>query len=204
MTSAPGPGRPRRDRNGLLEELTEVFLAEGFTHLGIADLAARLRCSRSTLYAVAPSKEQVVLAVVRHFFRRATARIEPLVAAEPDPGRRLGAYLAAVARELEPASPAFHADLAAHPPADEVYRANTERAAQRVQQLVDDGVRARAMRPVDARFVGAAVAEVMTGIQRGVLRERTGMDDAAAYAALADLVTRGVDAAGPGARDVVP
>lgn len=196
MQPAPGPGRPRRDRAGLLEELTALFLAEGFTHLGVADLAARLRCSRSTLYAVAPSKEQLVLAVVRHFFRRATERIEPVVRAEPDAGRRLGAYLAAVARELEPASEAFRVDLAAHPPAEEVYRANTARAARRVQQLVDDGVQARAMRPVDARFVGAAVAEVMSGIQQGVLRERTGMDDAAAYAALADLVTRGVDTRG--------
>ena len=171
----------------------------GVAELGwVPDWAGTSRCSETflpsaRLYAVAPSKEQLVLAVVRHFFRRATERIEPVVRAEPDAGRRLGAYLAAVARELEPASEAFRVDLAAHPPAEEVYRANTARAARRVQQLVDDGVRARAMRPVDARFVGAAVAEVMSGIQQGVLRERTGMSDATAYAALADLVTRGVD-----------
>lgn len=195
MTSEVRP-RTRRTREALLDELVGVFLAEGFRHLGVADLAARLRCSRSTLYAVAPSKEQLVLAAVRHFFRRATERIEPAVRAETDPGRRLGAYLAAVARELAPASAAFRADLAGHPPADEVYRANTERAARRVQELVDDGVRAGRMRPVDARFVGAAVAEVMTGIQRGVLQERTGLGDAAAYAALADLVTRGVGTPG--------
>lgn len=193
MTSQGRP-RARRTREDLLDELVALFLVEGFTHLGVADLAARLRCSRSTLYAVAPSKEQLVLAAVRHFFRRATGRIEPVVQAEPDAGHRLGVYLAAVARELEPAGTAFRADLAAHPPAEEVYRANTERAARRVQELVDDGVRAGRMRPVDARFVGAAVAEVMTGIQRGVLRERTGLADAEAYAALADLVTRGVGA----------
>ncbi len=193
MTSV-GRARTRRTRAALLDELVGVFLAEGFARLGVGDLAARLRCSRSTLYEVAPSKEQLVLAAVRHFFRRATERIEPTVGAEADPGRRLGVYLAAVARELEPASAAFRADLAAHPPTEEVYRANTERAARRVQELVDDGVLAGAMRPVDARFVGAAVAEVMTGIQRGVLRERTGLDDAEAYAALADLVTRGVGA----------
>lgn len=187
--------RTRRTRAALLDELVEVFLAEGFVQLGVGDLAARLHCSRSTLYAVAPSREQLVLAAVRQFFRRATERIEPAVGAEPDPGHRLGVYLAAVARELEPAGAAFRADLAAHPPAEEVYRANTERAARRVQELVDDGVRAGAMRPVDARFVGAAVAEVMTGIQRGVLHERTGLGDAAAYAALADLVTRGVGVA---------
>lgn len=193
MTVHPGP-RTRRSRPELLDGLVAVFLAEGFTHLGVADLAARLRCSRSTLYAVAPSKEQLVLATVRRFFRLATEQVEAEVLAEPAAGRRLGVYLAAVAHELEPAGAAFRADLAAHPPAEEVYRANTEQAARRVQELVDDGVRTGAMRPVDARFVGAAVAEVMAGIQRGVLRERTGLGDAEAYAALADLVTRGVEA----------
>lgn len=195
MTARTVPGT-RRSRADLLDELVALVLAEGFTHLGVGEIAARLRCSRSTLYAVAPSKEQLVLAAVRQFFRRATERVEGAVLLEPDPGRRIGVYLAAVARELAPAGAAFRTDLTAHPPAEEVYRANTERAARRVQDLVDDGVRARAMRPVDARFVGAAVAEVMTGIQRGVLRERTGLSDAEAYAALADLVTRGIGAPG--------
>ena len=198
MTSAEHAGPPgaraRRSREDLLDELTALVLDEGFRGLGVADLAARLRCSRSTLYTVAASKEQVVLAVVRHFFRRATARIEARVAAEPDVGRRLAVYLLAVADELAPASPRFHDDLAHHAPAGEVYRDNTAQAARRVQELVDAGVGARAMRPVDAAFVGAAVAEVMAGIQRGSLPARTGLSDAAAYAALADLVVHGLDA----------
>ena len=64
---------PRRQ---LLDELIELFLAEGFLELGVGDLAARLRCSRTTIYQVADSKEQIVLAAVRGFFRRAAERIE--------------------------------------------------------------------------------------------------------------------------------
>ena len=183
-------GASRRDE--VLDELVELFLAEGFRGFGVGDLAGRLRCSRTTLYLVASSKEQIVLAAVRAYFRRAAERIEGEVASQPDPGARLHTYLTAVARELAPASPAFHADLAAYPPAAEVYEDNTRLAARRVQDLVTLGVESGAMRPVDAAFVGVAVAQVMTAIQAGTIAAATGLDDAAAYAGLADLVVRGL------------
>lgn len=183
-------GASRRDE--VLDQLVELFLAEGFLQFGVGDLAARLRCSRTTLYLVASSKEQVVLAAVRAYFRRAAERIEAKVASEPDLGRRLHTYLTAVAEELAPASPAFHRDLAAHPPAAEVYEDNTRLAARRVQELVTLGVESGVVRPVDAALVGAAVAQVMTAIQRGAIAGATGLDDAAAYAGLADLVWAGL------------
>ena len=175
-----------------LEELTALFLAEGFLGMGVGDLAQRLRCSRSTLYLVAPSKEQVITAVVRAFFRGAAARIEDRVAAEVDPAERLRTYLTAVADELAPASPAFYGDLAAFGPAGDLYRDNTVRAARRVQELVADGVAAGGLRPLSARFVGAAVTEVMAAIQDGTLGTATGLTHSEAYQALADLVLDGL------------
>ncbi len=179
-------------RHQLLDELIELFLAEGFVEFGIGDLAARLRCSRSTIYRVAETKEQVVLAAVRGFFRRAAERIEAQVDAEPDPGARLSVYLTAVAAELAPASERFYADLQAYAPAAEIYEANTRLAAERVHDLVSAGVVAGALRPVHAGFVGTAVAQVMTAIQGGRIAAGSGLADAEAYRALADLVVHGV------------
>ncbi|MET7540315.1 TetR/AcrR family transcriptional regulator [Streptomyces sp. NPDC005507] len=48
-------------------------------------LAQRLECSKATLYSLASTKEQLVLAVTRAFFRDATAEIEQAIQAEPDP-----------------------------------------------------------------------------------------------------------------------
>jgi AcrR family transcriptional regulator len=186
----PERGRARRDQ--LLDQLIELFLAEGFRAFGVGDLAARLRCSRSTIYLVAGSKEQIVLAAVRAFFRRAAERIEAQVELEPDPGARLAVYLTAVAAELSPASEAFYADLQGYPPAGEIYQENTRLAARRVRQLVTDGVVAGALRPVDASFVGAAVAEVMSAIESGAIEAASGVADADAYRALADLVVHGL------------
>ncbi|WP_232680314.1 TetR/AcrR family transcriptional regulator [Nocardioides sp. R-C-SC26] len=182
------PARSRERRDALLDQLTDLYLAEGFLRLGMGDLAERLSCSRSTLYLVAPSKEQIITAVVRHYFKRAAARINRHADAVEDAAGRLHAYLDAVAEELAPATDAFYSDLADFAPAAEIYQANTEMAAQRVHDLVADGVSAGALRQVDARFVGAAVAEVMTSIQSGRIEAATGLNDAAAYRALADLV----------------
>jgi AcrR family transcriptional regulator len=177
----------------LLEQLIELYLAEGFGAFGMADLAARLRCSRSSLYLVASSKEQIILTAARRYFARAEERIEARVAAEPDLGKRIAVALDAVAIELAPASERFYADLAEFAPAQELYEDNTRRAAQRIQDIITAGVEAGTLRPVNARFVGAAVAEVMAAIQTGRIEAATGLDDAEAYRALSEVVFRAVD-----------
>lgn len=179
----------------LLAGLRELFLAEGFLRFGVGELAERLRCSRSTLYSLAPTKEQLVLLVVRSWFRDQTAAIEAAVAEAADPVDAIERYLRAVAAALAPASPQFHADLAEFAPAREIYRRNTEWAADRVRELVADGVAAGALRAVDTVFVGAVVGRVMTGIQGGEIGAATGLDDAAAYERLADLLLGGLRAA---------
>lgn len=179
----------------LLDALLELFLAEGFAHLTLDDVARRLSCSKSTLYALADSKEQLVVRVVRQFFAAATRRVEDRLAEADDDLDRVGVYLRAVSSELAPASPQFFADLATFAPAGEIYARNTEFAAQRVRELIDSGVGTGAIRAVHARFVGVAVTEVMTAIHAGTLARSTGLDDAAAYDHLADLVVHGLDPA---------
>ncbi len=194
MPTASGPARPSARpsarREALLDRLVELFLAEGFLSFTVEDLAVRLNCSKSTLYAIAPSKEQLIVAVVRAFFRRATERVERRVTRELVPSRRIAAYLRAISDELSPASTSFFADLESFAPAREIYSQNTAIAARRVQALVHDAAPAR--RRVNATFVGAVVAQVMASIQRGEIEALTGLDDSRAYRALADLIVAGV------------
>jgi AcrR family transcriptional regulator len=184
--------RAHARRAELLDALVRVFLANGFAAFTLDDLARRLHCSKSTLYGIAASKEQLVVAAVKHFFQQATAEVEHRAAAPADHRDRISAYLLTVAAQLQPASPAFFADVAAFAPAREIYQRNTRAAAARVQQLVSDGVAAGTIRPVHASFVGVAVAAVMSAIHRGDVTAATGLDDAAAYRELADLVVTGI------------
>jgi AcrR family transcriptional regulator len=194
VTTSERPRGPRLTgrQSQLFDQLVALFLAEGFLDFTLDDLAARLRCSKTTLYALAPSKEQLALAVVVRFFRDAAERIEQQVAAEPDPKKRIGLYLTAVASELKPASERFHADLAAFAPTREVYERNTRYAAERVRSLIADGVRSGRFREVNAAFVGAVIAGTMVGIQRGELAAAHHLSDAEAYEELASLVLNGI------------
>ncbi|MGX5654668.1 TetR/AcrR family transcriptional regulator [Geodermatophilus nigrescens] len=183
----------------LLGQLVQVLLAEGFASLTLDDLAARLHCSKRTLYALAGSRDELVRAAVVHFFRAATARVEAALAPPRPPADRLVAYLRAVAEELAPASARFYDDVAAFPAAREIYERNTRAAAARVQGIIRDGVAEGAFREVDAAFAADVVTAVMVRIQQRQVAASTGLDDAAAYEQLTGLLLRGL-AKEPGAR----
>jgi AcrR family transcriptional regulator len=190
MTSLATPLTRRQAE--LLDQLEALFLAEGFSRFTLDDLALRLHCSKSTLYALAGSKEQLAHRVVKHFFRKATAAVEADAGTEGDPGLRVTAYLSAVARALAPAGPAFHRDLDAFPPGREVYERNTAAAAERVRSLIADGVAQGRFREVHPALIADTVTTLMFRIGRGDTQRATGLDDATAYRELAALLLRGI------------
>src|SRR4051812_21627654 len=95
----------------LIDELVGLFLSEGFARLTLDDMAARLGCSKRTLYALAESKEQLAVRTVRYFFKTATAQVEAAIARTRSPAARVTRYLEAVAEALRPAGPEFRRDL---------------------------------------------------------------------------------------------
>lgn len=188
------PAFATRRRTELFDSLTDLLLSEGFAHLTLEDIAARLRCSKSTLYTLAGSKEQLVQAATVHFFRSATEFVESRVASARGARNRIAAYLAAVGTALDPASDQFMVDLDAFAPGRAVYEQNTRIAARRVQELIAEGVAAGDFRDVHAAFAADLVATVMVRIQQRVVRENTGLDDADAYRELAAILTGGIEA----------
>lgn len=172
-----------------------LYLQHGFTELTIEETAARLHCSKSTIYALADSREQLVRAAVVSFFRHAAEQIEGKVAAESDPVRRITVYLQAVASELRPASARFMEDVAGFQTAREVYELNTRIAARRVRELIEDGVRTGVFRDVPSGFAAEAVTLVMVAIQHREFAKTAGLTDAEAYGELAMLLLNGIRAA---------
>ena len=179
-------------RTELFDALIHLFLAGGFANLTLDDIAARLKCSKSTLYTLADSKEQLVRAATVHFFRRATEMVEARVAKVIGPRDGITTYLSAVGEALSVASDRFMTDLDAFAPAREVYEKNTRIAARRIQELITEGVNTGEFRKVNAAFAADLAATMMVRIQRGEVRSGTGLDDARAYRELAAILTRGI------------
>lgn len=179
-------------REELADQLVALLLREGFSVLTLDDLAARLRCSKRTLYGLAGSKEQLVRTAVVRFFQQATREVEADVARRGDPTQRLAGYLRAVARQLEPASARFFDDVAAFAPAAEVYEQNTRAAARRIEQLIDEGVRGGAFRAVHVAMAADVITSAMVRIQQRHVAATTGLADSAAYDELATLLLDGL------------
>jgi AcrR family transcriptional regulator len=186
------PAFATRRRTELFDALVALMLTDGFAHLTLDEIAARLHCSKSTLYTLAPSKEQLVQAATVHFFRTCTETVEAQVSTASGARERIATYLAAVGAALDPASDRFMADLDAFAPARAVYEKNTRIAARRVRDLISDGVATGEFRDVHAAFAADLVATMMVRIQSRAVRRETGLDDAAAYRELAALLTAGL------------
>lgn len=194
MSEQLSEGFATRRRTVLFDDLLTLFLADGFSGLTLDEIAARLRCSKSTLYTLAPSKDEVVRRVTIHFFKRATTAVEAALAQTESASERVSAYLTAVGAELVVASDAFMADMNEFAPAREVYEANTRAAALRVRQLIEDGVADGTYRDVHASFAADLIATMMVRIQQRGVAAATGLSDAEAYAELATLLTYGLRA----------
>lgn len=179
-------------RAELLDRLRDLFLAEGFAHFTLDELAARLHCSKSTLYTLADSKEQLAVRVVAHYFKSATEAIERQVAEVDDVRERVRVYLAAAAEELRPASREFIDDMGANFATRSTYEANAHAAADRIRGYIAEGVRLGVFREVHAALVGEMVGRTVVGIQRGEIGERTGLSDAEAFAALSQFLLGGL------------
>ncbi|MEU6645232.1 TetR/AcrR family transcriptional regulator [Saccharomonospora sp. NPDC046836] len=193
------PSQPLRSRRQptarqqvLLGELEELFLAEGFREFTLDDLAARLHCSKSTLYTLASSKEQLAVKVVAHFFKGAAERIEERIDGVADAREVIALYLAGIADELKRASETFMADVAAFEPARVTYELNSQAAAGRIRSFIAKGVADGVFRDVHATLIAEMAGLLVEGIQTGVVRARTGVSDADAFTALAELLLGGL------------
>lgn len=196
MLSTVPPRGPRRRwsarQDELFGQLVDLFLREGFSDITLAAAATRLHCSKSTIYSLASSREQLIGTAVVFFFKGAAERVEQKLSGTSDPTERIAAYLRAVGDELRPASAAFIDDVAAFPPANEVYERNTQFAAARVRELISEGVANGSFREVPAAFVAEVVSAVLVRIQQGQISAGTGLSDADAYDELATLIVNGI------------
>lgn len=176
----------------MMENLEKIFLAEGFSSLTVDEICRRLKCSKSTLYSIAGSREQIIQAVTRHFFARATTAIEAEVAQENDPGRRIIRYLDGVGTAMRRNSVAFYLDMVSYQPTADIYHLNSDAAARRVRELIEQGVEAGAFRKADAALAAQAIALLIDGVQSGELLQATGLSAGEAFSELGELLVNGL------------
>lgn len=159
----------------LLDQLEELVTRKGVAERTMAEIAAHVNCSLRTLYGIAPSKEELVLAIVdrrlHRIGRMAIARIDPTLSSL----QALQSYLEQANQAVQPEAIAFAEELADLPGAKglldaheryviAVARSLLERAVSEGEiEAVDTAALAHVLGGLGREFAGPALAEVATG-----------------------------------------
>jgi AcrR family transcriptional regulator len=175
----------------LLDQMERLF-AGGFATLTMAELAAHLNCSLRTLYALAPSRDELVLVVVDRNLWRVGRAARDALREDLAPLDAVRAYLEAATVAVSGWTEAFARDLAAVPAAQELEEGHNEYLFDVTRTLLDLAVERGDVADVDT----AAVARVLAGLGRFFSRPRviSGLESSPKEAAdqVVDLVLRGL------------
>lgn len=177
----------------LLDELEELFSAEGFADLTMAQIAAQVNCSLRTLYGISASKDELVLTVVdRRLHRIGRAAIEPLHAAM-SPLEALRSYLRAVSEALQPTTVGYARELVRISGAPRLVDTHESYVIAVTRSLLDRAVAERQIAAIDT----AAVAHVLGGLGREFARpevaETLRASPKVTTDAVAEIILRGLE-----------
>lgn len=185
MASPVSPA-PKQSPRGtaLLNSLEEIFLGEGFRRVTVGELAARLHCSRTTLYALAPSKEGLFLRVLERLLARIRQRGQAAAAEQADVRNRIVAHLLPGAREMRAASGLFFSDIASLPAARKLLTDHQRARREEMAAIIDEGIRSGAFRGVHTSLVADVL---LVAIQRVMDADVLAENQIAAGEAIAEI-----------------
>jgi len=168
LSAVPRPrpilGRQREseltDRQRQILDGMEVLMAGGFADLTMAELAARLNCSLRTLYALAPSRDELVLIVIDRSLWRIGRVARDAVGEDLAPLDAIRVYLEAATVAVSGWTQAFAHDLASVRAAQQLQDDHNEYLFEVTRTLLDLATARGDIAPVDT----TAVARVLAGL----------------------------------------
>lgn len=174
----------------LFNALLSDFLADGFQSFTIDAATRKYHCSKSTLYALGETRNDIIRRVLVSFFKEITRRTTLPAGSTKSSTHALETYFRAITSALAPASPEFMRDLATEPAAQEVYALNTKAATETIHNLLREGVTAGEFTAESIDFVSRLIQRSMADIQQGIYMDT--LAPAEAYQTLGHIILNGI------------
>jgi AcrR family transcriptional regulator len=175
----------------ILDNLLDVF-AGGFADLTMVTLASRLKCSLRTLYAVAPTRDELMLIGVERYLWHVGRAARDAMTDDMSALDALEAYLHASTVALSSASKAFARDLVLVPAVNDLITVHNDYVFEVTRALLDMAVDEGEMPPIDT----AALARVLAGLgwafTRPEIEPMLTTTPKAAADAVVDVIMRGL------------
>jgi AcrR family transcriptional regulator len=171
-----------------MDQIEGMFLSEGFSHLTIDDVVARVRCSKVTLYALAPSREELTLAILGRFFDTVDASMASQIDEAEDPAEKVDAFMTSAVEGMGRMSATCFKDIVHYSTTRAIYESFSQSCSDRLTTLLgeahDENLGADRI-----AFVAEFVRLVLDDLFAGELEARTGIPADIALAQLT-AVTR--------------
>lgn len=189
-TGRRAPRSQRRDQ--LLDGLEVIFLKEGFRDVTVEELAGRLRCSRQTLYRLAPSKPELFLTVLDRFLARIRAEGREAAYSRSDPMQRIEALLEPGITATLPASRRFTEDVDGFEPARMMLAAHQRERMGLLREIVEDGISRGAFAGFHAHLVAEVMVAAVGRVSRPDFLEEAGLSMSEAFDECSRLIRMGL------------
>jgi AcrR family transcriptional regulator len=181
-------------REQLLDQLEEIYIADGFRSSRVGQLASRLRCSRSTLYALAPSKEALIVLSVERLIERANVDARCAAATQRSAMAKIATFITAMSNWMVRISPQFWEDVRSFEPTAALFAEKRAIGSQTVTRYLDEGVASGEFRQANTVFLGHVIWLASSAARDPDVLERAGLDSGQAILEVRDLLAQGVQA----------
>jgi AcrR family transcriptional regulator len=186
----PRPNQQRRDE--LLNQLESVMLEEGFAHLRVGVLTIRLHCTRSTLYKLAPSIDELYALVFERFVDKALSDACAQGDAMDRPADALIMYAYVIGRWVRRGSDSFWRDVRDNPVVVDVLSAARATGYLEMKRYMDEGVAAGVFRPANTAFLAHVVWLASAASRDPDLMQRLGLTSDQALSEIGHLIVHGM------------
>ena len=189
----PEPLRSFNERHrDIAEALEMIFLEEGFRDVTVGELAARLKCSKRTLYELAPSKQELFVLIVERWLDRIRHLGWAGALEYDDPQQRIIAYLEPGVSQSRLASRRFLQDLQSFRPAYMLLEAHQRERTGVLRDIVEDGIKRGRFRKLHAPLVAEVFLAAVGRMNEPDFLENAGISYSNAFSEVYDLFLKGL------------
>jgi AcrR family transcriptional regulator len=129
------------EKNNIIEQCEEKFFNEGFYKTTMDEVASELSMSKKTIYKFFPSKDDLVMAIARHFMDRLKSKIVPALNSDKNAIQKLEELINILASATDKISPKRMEEMKRHFPNlwNEIDGFRTKMMFGNITKVIDQG-----------------------------------------------------------------
>lgn len=129
------------EKDKIIEQIEDKFFKEGFYKTTMDDVASELGMSKKTIYKFFPSKEELVMAIAKHFMNRLKNKIIPALNTDKNAIEKLAELISILATASEKVSPKRMEEMKKHFPEiwNEIDRFRTKMMFENITKIINQG-----------------------------------------------------------------